>query len=68
MPKVFYNRVVAFDAELAVDKSLKEFIAHEKHHGLSNEQLTEAYNLCKAAVKAPAMVPAEDSIPGETIS
>jgi hypothetical protein len=62
MPKVLYNRVVAFDADWAANKSQKDFIAHEKHHGLTNEQLIEAHNLCKAAVKAPAKEPAADQL------
>jgi hypothetical protein len=71
MPKVPYTggaTLVSYDAEWAASKSQKEFIAHEKHNGLSNEQLIEAHNLCKAAVKAPAKVSAEDSVPGETNS
>jgi hypothetical protein len=57
MPKVPYKggaTLVVYDADWAASKSQKEFIAHEKHNGLSNEQLAEAHNLCKAAVKAPA--------------
>lgn len=51
--KVVINGVIAFDAEWGASKSQKEFIAHEKHSGLTNDQLIEAHNLCKAAVKAP---------------
>lgn len=71
MPKVPYtggDTLVAYDADWAASKSQKEFIAHEKHNGLSNEQLIEAHNLCKAAVKAPANVPSGEPVPGETIS
>jgi hypothetical protein len=45
---------VTFNADWAAGLSQKEFVKHESHHGLSNEQLIEAYNLCKTAVKAPA--------------
>lgn len=68
MPKVFYNGSVAYDADWAASKSQKEFIAHEKHNGLSNEQLIEAHNLCKAAVKAPLLAPTEEPVPGEAVS
>jgi hypothetical protein len=42
---------VSFNAEWAATKTEKEFIEHERHHGLSDAQLKEAYKLCKEAVK-----------------
>jgi len=50
MNKLPYKGVV-FNADWAATKSEKEFIEHEKHHGLSDTELKEAYKLCKEAVK-----------------
>lgn len=52
MAKVTFEGVT-FNANWANTKTEKEFVAHEKHHGLSDSQLKEAHNLCKTAVKAP---------------
>lgn len=72
MPKVIYkggSTLVAFDADWAAGKTEKQFVKHELHTGLTEAQLKEAHNLCKAAVKAPAVMPAEEPVPGEeTIS
>lgn len=53
MNKVTYEGVT-FNADWAASKSEKEFVKHEAHSGLSAEQLKQAHNLCKTAVKAPA--------------
>jgi hypothetical protein len=68
MPKVIYKggaTLVAFDADWAAGISEKLFVKHEAHHGLTADQLKEAHSLCKAAVKAPAEVPAEEPVPVE---
>lgn len=44
---------VNFNAVWANGISEKEFIEHERHHGLSDAQLKEAYNLCKVAQNPP---------------
>lgn len=61
MVKVPYNAatLIVFDADWAVSISEKEFIEHEKHHGLSNAELKEAHKLCKEAVKPAEAKPAE---------
>lgn len=51
---------IFFDAELAVKKTLKEFIAHEKHHGLTDEQYKEIHDLCKLKVN-----PKQDNVKNE---
>jgi hypothetical protein len=38
---------VAFNKEWAASKTLEQFIAHEKHHGLSDEKMKEIHDLCK---------------------
>lgn len=40
-----YNNI-SFNAEWVKTKTLEEFITHEQHHGLTDKQLTEVYNLC----------------------
>lgn len=62
--KVFYNGVIAFDAKWAAAKSEKDFVEHEKHHGLPVAQLKEAHKLCKKAVSDPSE-PAEPAEPTE---
>lgn len=57
---VKYNGI-AFNAAWVASKSLREFMDHEKHHGLSREQFKEVHKLCRAAVQAPE--PAEE-VPG----
>ncbi|HUR65463.1 MAG TPA: hypothetical protein VMZ03_03865 [Chitinophagaceae bacterium] len=42
---------VRFNATWAATKTEKEFVDHEKHHGLTDAQLKEAHKLCKEAVK-----------------
>jgi hypothetical protein len=37
---------IGFNKELAAAKSLKDFIEHERHHGLSDDQLKEVHKLC----------------------
>jgi len=53
---------VNFNADWAASKPMKDFIEHEKHHGLSKEQLTEAHNLCKTAVNATLPAPAAEDL------
>jgi hypothetical protein len=52
MTKVTYESIT-FNASWAASKTEKEFIDHEKHHGLTDAQLKEAHKLCKEAVKLP---------------
>lgn len=60
MKKVFYNNQVSFDTQSAAEKTEAEFVAHELHVGLTEDQLKEAYALCVAAVgKAPKKSKAE---------
>jgi hypothetical protein len=69
MVKVSYNGgqvQVSFDAEWAAGKSQKDFVAHEKHHGLTNAQLIEAHNLCKTAVAVPAMEATREPVTDES--
>lgn len=47
---------VNFNAVWANGKTEKEFIEHERHHGLTDAQLSEAYKLCKLAQNPPAEV------------
>lgn len=43
---------VTFNAEWAASLTQAEFVKHESHHGLTEEQLKEAHKLCKEAVRA----------------
>jgi hypothetical protein len=45
---------VNFNAEWAATKSTADFIEHENHNGLSDEQLKEVHKLCIEVVKATA--------------
>ena len=58
MKKITYEGIT-FNADWAAGKSEKEFIEHEKHHGLSTDQLKDAYKLCKEAVKPVDPKPAQ---------
>ena len=42
---------ILFNKEWVASKTLKEVIEHEKHHGLSDEQMKELYGLCKGKQK-----------------
>ena len=57
MAKVTYEGVT-FNADCAASKDVKEFVEHEKHHGLTDAQLKEAHKLCKEAVKPADTKPA----------
>lgn len=48
---VVYNGV-SFYRSFWVGKSLREFLDHEKHHGLSDKQLEEAYFIINPGAKA----------------
>lgn len=48
--KVTYEGIT-INADWAASKDVKEFVEHEKHHGLTDAQLKEAHKLCKEAVK-----------------
>lgn len=46
---------VAFNAEWVKTKSFEEFYEHEKHHGLSKEEMKEAYeSITKGSKKKEA--------------
>jgi hypothetical protein len=45
------GQYVSFNADWAAKKSEAEFVKHESHHDLTDEQIKEAYKLCLAAVK-----------------
>ena len=55
MDKFMTFEHVTFNATWAATKTEKDFVEHEKHHGLTEAQLKEAYKLCKEAIK-PAKV------------
>jgi len=59
MNKVTFEGVT-FNADWAVTKTQKQFVDHESHTGLTADQLKEAHNLCKAAVKATGQPAAEE--------
>lgn len=61
MNKVTFEGVT-FNADWAAGLTEKEFVKHEAHHGLSAEQLKQAHNLCKTAVKGEA-APVNNSAP-----
>jgi hypothetical protein len=43
---VIYFEGVGFSKEWVAGKTFTEFCEHEKHHGLTKQQLKEVYNLC----------------------
>jgi len=43
---------IGFNSALASKRSLSEFIAHEKHLGLSEDEMKEVHALCKAENKS----------------
>ncbi len=51
MKKKLTYEGITFDAEWAASKTLEEFKEHEKHHGLTADQLKEAHGLCKKLVE-----------------
>lgn len=58
MNKVTFEGIT-FNADWASTKTEKEFVEHEKHHGLTDAQLKDAYKLCKEAVKPADPKPAQ---------
>jgi len=42
---------VWFNKEWVASVTLKEFIAHEKHHGIPDDKMKEIWNLCKQEEK-----------------
>lgn len=48
MPTWVKYEGVAFNKEWVASKTFKQFCDHEKHHGLSEDQMREVYNICKA--------------------
>lgn len=38
---------INFNSEWVASQTLEEFQEHEKHHGLSKDQLKEVHNACK---------------------
>jgi hypothetical protein len=43
---IMFEGKVAFNVEWVASKTLKAFCDHEKHHGLSKEQMKEIYDVC----------------------
>jgi hypothetical protein len=60
MRKVTFEGIT-FNADWAASVAEKDFVEHEKHHGLSDTQLKEAHKLCKQAVKPVDTKPAPTS-------
>lgn len=56
---------VTFYVDINAKKLLKDFAEHEKHLGLSQEQLKEAYEQIKKAEKGEEAVPAQAAAAGE---
>ena len=63
MSTLNYNKKYFPNIEWAASKSLVEFIEHEKHTGLTDDELKEAHELCVAAV-APVVVPIAEAATG----
>jgi hypothetical protein len=51
---------INFNEEWAKGKTVAEFVEHEKHHGLSEKQLKEAYKLMVPKVKKDSSFQGED--------
>lgn len=47
----FGDKQISFNAEVNAKKTFKDFCEHEKHHGLTPEQLKEVHDACKAGKK-----------------
>jgi Spy/CpxP family protein refolding chaperone len=43
---------IAFNSAWASGKTLQEFMEHEKHHNLTEEQMKQVHALCKAEMKS----------------
>lgn len=43
---------ISFNPAWVAEQSFETFKKHEAHHGLSEAQLKEAYQLCKSVVEA----------------
>lgn len=37
---------IGFNSEWVASQSFEDFVKHEKHHGLSKEQMREVHTLC----------------------
>lgn len=57
------GKTIAFNKTANGAKSFADFAEHEKHHGLTTEQLREIHQLCggKAKKPKPPESPASDS-------
>jgi hypothetical protein len=53
---MFFEGKIKFNSEWVASITLDEFKEHEKHHGLTDKQLKEAYDMCKAMQKASRSV------------
>ena len=49
-----------FNYKLAAGKTLQEFIKHEKHHGLTEEQYKEVHDLCVKKEKVERKIDKSD--------
>lgn len=58
---VVYNNI-AFNAVWANSKTEAEFVAHEKHHEITEDQLREVHKLCKAAQAPQEKAPAKQKV------
>jgi hypothetical protein len=54
---------ISFYPEINAKKTFKEFAKHEAHHGLTEDQLKEAHNLCKQI--AGSKEPSKEVIAGD---
>lgn len=54
MPKFISYQGIGFNQESAASKTFAEFSKHEKHHGLSDEQLKEIWDVAKGKKEMPA--------------
>lgn len=52
MTFTFGNKTIMFNEQFAASKSLEDFIKHEKHHGLTDDQFKEVYELCVKKCKS----------------
>jgi hypothetical protein len=47
---------INFNAAWASSVSVQDFIEHEKHHGLSDDQLAQVHELCRIEVNPETLV------------
>jgi hypothetical protein len=51
MQFTFDKKKIGFNSEWVASQSFTAFLKHEKHTGLTREQLSEVHKLCKALHK-----------------